>query len=83
MGSVYIGKVTKEVVLAEHCVEVDVKAKKPRPLFDFKRQGFEEKLRILGRYGINDVMVSAPLEAVCGTHFKPDGGPHSALYHTP
>ena len=67
------GKATKEVALAEHCAEVDVRAKKPRPLFDFKRQSFEKKLRILGRCGINDVMVSAPLEAVGGTHFKPEG----------
>ena len=73
MGTDAQGKVAKEVVLAEHCAEVDVKAKKPRPLFDFKRQSFEKKLRILGRCGINDVMVSAPLEAVGGTHFKPEG----------
>ena len=73
MGADGNGKATKEVVLAEHCAEVDVKAKKPRPLFDFKRQSFEEKLRTLGRCGINDVIVSAPLEVVGGTCFKPEG----------
>ena len=75
------GEPTKEVVIAEHCVEVGVRVKKPRPLFDFKRQSFEKKLRILGRCGINDVMVSAPLEAVGGLHFKPDGVPHSDVDH--
>ena len=73
LGACGKGKPTKEVVFAEHCAEVDVKAKKPRPLFDSKRQSFEKKLRILGRCGINDVMVSAPLEAVGGAHFKPEG----------
>ena len=73
MGTEANGKLTKEVVLAEHCAEVDVKAKKPRPLFDFKRQSFEKKLRILGRCGIIDVMVSAPLEPVVGAKFKPEG----------
>ena len=57
-------KVTKHVVFAEHCDEVDVKAKKPRPLFDFKRQPFERKIKILGRCGITDVMSSAPIEPV-------------------
>ena len=67
------GRVSKELALVEHCVAVDVKAKKPRPLFDFRRQSFENKLRILGRCGIDDVLVSAPLEPVVGTHFKPEG----------
>ena len=66
MGTDATCKVTNEVVLAEHCAEVDVKAKKPRPLFDFKRQSFEKKLRILGRCGITDVVSSAPLEPVGG-----------------
>ena len=30
-------------------------------------------MKIIGRCGINDVFVSAPLEAVGGTHFKPEG----------
>ena len=67
------GKATKEVVLAEHCAEVDVRAKKPRPLFDFKRQSFEKKLRILGRCGITDVMSCAPIEPVVGKNFQPEG----------
>ena len=67
------GKATKDVVLDEHCAEVDVKAKQPRPLFDFKRQSFEKKLRIIGRCGINDVIVSAPLAAVGGFDFKTEG----------
>ena len=66
-------KVTKEVVLAEHCAEVDVKARKPRPLFDFKRQSVEKKLRILGRCGITDVMSSAPIEPVVAKNFQPEG----------
>ena len=71
------GKTTSEVVLAEHCAEVDVKAKKPRPLFDFKRQSFEKKLRILGRCGITDVMESAPLEPVVGKGWQPEGSTFS------
>ena len=49
MGADDKGESTKEVVFVEHCAEVDVKAKKPRPLFDFKCQCFEKKLRFLGR----------------------------------
>ena len=79
MGSDDKGKATKEVVIAEHCAEVYDKAKKPRPLFDFKRQSFERKIRILGRCGITDVMRSAPLEPVVGKNFKPDGVPHSVV----
>ena len=73
LGADVKGKATKEVVLAAHCAEVAVRAKKPRPLFDFKRQSFENKLRTLGRCGINEVIVSAPLGVVGGTHFKPEG----------
>ena len=74
-------KVSKETVLAEHSAEVDLKAKKPRPLFDFRRQSFENKLRILGRCGITDVMRSAPLEPVGGKDFKPEGF-HTQLWMT-
>ena len=83
MGADAKGKVTKEVVLAEHCAEVDVKAKKPRPLFDFKRQSFEKKLRILGRCGMTDVLMSAPLEPVVAKNFKPEGGPYSLVDDPP
>ena len=71
------GKVSKEVVEAEHCAEVDVKAKKPRPFFDFKRQSFEKKLRILGRCGMTDVLMSAPFEPVFAKNFKPEGATFS------
>ena len=73
MGTDATGKVTKEVVLADHCAAVDVKAKKPRPLFGFMRQSFATKLRILGRCGITDVMSSAPIEPVVAKNFQPEG----------
>ena len=73
VGTNKAGKTTKETVLVEHCAEVYDKAKKPRPLFEFKRQSFERKIRILGRCGITDVMRSAPLEPVVGKDFKPEG----------
>ena len=60
------GKASNENVLADHCAEVDPKAKKPRDLFEFKRQSHERKLRILGRCGITDVMESAPLSLSWG-----------------
>ena len=59
-------KTTSEVVLADHCAEVHVLVKKLRPLFEFKRQSLEKKLRILGRCGITDVMRSAPLSLSLG-----------------
>ena len=68
-------------MLAEHCAEVYDKAKKPRPLFDFKRQSFERQIRILGRCGITDVMRSAPFEPVVGKNFKPEGS-HIQLWMT-
>ena len=58
------GKMSTIVVLAEHCAEVDSKAKKPRALFDFRRQSNDRKLRMLGRSGMTDVLTSAPLEPV-------------------
>ena len=70
------GKATKEVVLAAHCAEVNVKARQPRSLFDFKRQSFETKLRLLGRCGITDVTSSVPLEQV-RKKFKPEGSTFS------
>ena len=77
MGSDAKGKVTLAIVLPEHCAEVDVRAKKPRPLFDFKRQSFEKKLRILGRCGMTDVLMSAPFEPVLAKNFKPEGATFS------
>ena len=67
------GKASKEVAPAEHCAQVDVRAKKPRELFDFKRQSYHTKLRMLGRCGFDDVHVSDPLEPVVRTRFKPEG----------
>ena len=81
MGSDEKGKVTKEIVLAEHCDEVDRRARKPAELFSFKRVSFEKKLGILGRTGITDVRRSAPFEAVPASGFKPDGEPHSVVAH--
>ena len=66
------GKLFREVALAEDCAEVNVLAKKPRDLFDFRRQSQQSKLRILGRCGMTDVMRSAPLEPV-GNNFQPEG----------
>ena len=77
MGSDAKGKVTKQVVSAEHCAEVDSKTKKPRPYFDFKRQSLEKQLRILGRCGMTDVLMSAPLEPVFAKNFKPEGATFS------
>ena len=74
-------KVSKEIVEAKHCAEVDAKAKKPRPFFDFKRQSLEKKLRMLGRCGMTDVLTSAPLEPVLAKNFKPDGW-HIQLWMT-
>ena len=73
LGTDEKGKTTSEVVLADHCAEVHVLVKKLRPLFEFKRQSLERKLRILGRCGITDVMRSAPLEPVVGKDFQPEG----------
>ena len=67
------GKMTPITVLAEHCAEVDSKAKKPRALFDFRRQSNDRKLRMLGRTGLTDVLTSAPLEPVVAKNFKPQG----------
>ena len=72
---------TNEIVIAAHCAGVDVRARKPEQLFSVKRVRIEKKLRIIGRCGINDVMRSAPLEAVSGSGFKPDGEPHSVVAH--
>ena len=43
------GKMSKQVVLAEHCAEVDSKAKKLRALFDFKRQSHAKKVEYAGQ----------------------------------
>ena len=67
------GKLSKIVVSAEHCAEVDPKAKKPRNLFDFRRQSHDKKVRMLGRNGMTDVVSSAPLEPVVAKNFKPQG----------
>ena len=67
------GIITPVIVLAEHCAQVDEQKKKPRALFDFKRQSFDKKLRLLGRCGITDVMTSAPLEPVKKKDWRPEG----------
>ena len=43
------GKLSKIVVSAEHCAEVDSKAKKLRALFDFKRQSHAKKVEYAGQ----------------------------------
>ena len=67
------GKLSKIVVSAEHCAEVDPKARKPRNFFDFRRQSHDKKVRMLGRNGMTDVQTSAPLEPVVAKNFKPQG----------
>ena len=47
--------------------------RKPRPLFCFTRVSFDQKVRMLGRYGITDVRVSGPFEKVVAQNFKPEG----------
>ena len=74
------GKVSQQVVLMVHCAEVNLRARQPRPLFSFKQQSFETKLRILGRCGVTDVTTSAPVEQV-RNKFKPEGG-HLQLWMT-
>ena len=81
MASDEKGKLNNEIVLAEHCDEVDKRMRKPAQLFSFKHVSFDKKLRILGRTGITDVMSSAPFEAVPASGFKPDGEPHSVVAH--
>ena len=66
-------KPIKETVLAEHCAEVHKKKVRPRHLFDFRRQTYETKLRLLGRCGVTDVMCSPPLEPVSRTDWRPEG----------
>ena len=75
------GLVTPFTVLAEHCVEVTAALKATRKLFDFTRQSHERKLRILGRAGYDDVMVSPPLEPVLGKNWKPEGS-HIQIWMT-
>ena len=67
------GKVSPFTVLAEHCLEVSAKTKKPRDLFDFRRQSHVTKMRMLGRLGLTDVMVSPPIESVAGKKWRPEG----------
>ena len=45
----------------------------PRPLFNFARQSFEKKVRMLGRFGITDVSASGPFEKVKAQTFTPEG----------
>ena len=45
----------------------------PRPLFNFARQSFEKKVRMLGRFGITDVLASDPFEKVRAQSFTPEG----------
>ena len=75
------GKVSPLTVLAEHCVEVSTETKATRKLFEFTRQSHERKMRILGRAGIDDVMVSPPIEPVLGKKWKPDGN-HIQIWMT-
>ena len=82
MASDEKGKLNNEIVLAEHCDEVDKRMRKPAQLFSFKHVSFDKKLRILGRTGITDVMSSAPFEAVPANNgFKPEGS-HIQLWLT-
>ena len=64
------GKVTPLTVQAKHCIEMTAATLKPRKLFEFTRQSIERKMRILGRAGIDDVMVSPPIEPVLGKKWK-------------
>ena len=50
VGSDEGGRVSRDAVPAEYCAEVNPLAKKPSPLLDFKRQRYERKLMILGRW---------------------------------
>ena len=43
------GKVIPLTVQAKHCIELTAGTLKPRKLFDFTRQSYERKMRILGR----------------------------------
>ena len=72
-GTTEKGHVRRETVRLERCRESEEHARKPRPLYDFKRVSFEVKVRLLGRYGITDVSCSAPFERVDARHFKPEG----------
>ena len=47
--------------------------RQPRPLFNFGHVCFEKKVRMLGRFGVTDVLVSAPFEKVVAQNFKPEG----------
>ena len=67
------GKVEKKTVRLQFCRQVDEHVRKPMPLFNFARVGFERKLSMLGRYGITDVSCSAPFEKVDAKKFKPEG----------
>ena len=67
------GKVSPLTVQAKHCIELTAGTSKPRQLFEFTRQSYEKKMRILGRAGFDDVMVSPPIEPVLGKKWKPEG----------
>ena len=75
------GKLNNDIVLAEHCDEVDKRMRKPAQLFSFNHASFDKESRILGQTGITDVMSSAPFEAVPASDFKPEGS-HIQLWLT-
>ena len=57
----------------QFCRAVEEHVRKPRPLFSFSRVSFDNKVRILGRYGITDVSCFPPFETVEARNFKPEG----------
>ena len=74
-GSTDEGKLLKEFVEPQFCIEVQAHVTKPRALFSFARTSLERKLSILGRYGATDVSCSAPFESPApAKDFKPEGG---------
>ena len=73
VGSDHKENVSWHYVLHECCSEVEEAVRQPRPLFSFARIGFEQKVSMLFRYGMRDVLVSGPFEKVLAHNFKPEG----------